>query len=75
LEYYRYALGINQNEIVELKEVLNNNKGKTELKFIIFEKEKNIWIDMFSRNTSINFNKEIKQQLQNLIFVEELKIN
>ncbi len=66
---------INQNEIVELKEVLNNNKGKTELKFIIFEKEKNIWIDMFSRNTAINFNKEIKQQLQNLIFVEELKIN
>jgi DNA polymerase-3 subunit alpha len=46
---------LNESVIDEIEELSKNNKGSTLLKFNIFDQENNLQIDMFSRNTKINF--------------------
>lgn len=51
--------------ITELKNQLENNKGNTLLKFIIFDPEKNISLKMFSRSYSIDVTNEFINFLDN----------
>ncbi len=46
---------LTEGVIGEFEELSKNNKGNVLLKFNITDQENNLQIDMFSRNTKINF--------------------
>lgn len=45
---------LNERVINEIENIAKNNKGKSLLKFNIYNIEDNMQIDLFSRNTKIN---------------------
>ena len=46
---------LNERTIVEIEHLVKNNKGKALLKFNVYDTENNMQVDLFSRNTKINF--------------------
>lgn len=50
---------INNEMINELKELINENKGDTEIKFLFIDKEDKISLPMFSRSCRIRLNNEL----------------
>jgi len=52
---------INKRVIDEIDSLAKNNKGKALLKFNVYDPENNMQIDMFSRNTKINFSDSFLQ--------------
>lgn len=56
---------LNESLINKIEELSKNNKGSALLKFNVFDQENNLHIDMFSRNTKINFTNDF------LIFFDE----
>ena len=46
---------LNEGIINEIEELSKNSKGNALLKFNVFDHENNMYIDMFSRNTKIDF--------------------
>ena len=52
---------VNRTFIEEIEKLAKNNKGKALLKFNVYDPENNMQIDMFSRNTKINFSDSFLQ--------------
>ncbi len=47
---------LDERTVTEIEFLAKNNKGKTILKFNVYDVENNMQVDLFSRNTRINFN-------------------
>ncbi len=50
---------INNSMIENFKTVFNKNKGKTNLRFLIWDPETKIWVQMNSQNTQVSVNDQI----------------
>jgi len=57
--------GLSDAMITELQQNIESNKGSTLLKFVIFDPEKKIWVQLFSRTHRVNINKEFIDYLEN----------
>jgi DNA polymerase-3 subunit alpha len=57
------AENINNEMINELRELVNGNKGETELRFIFFDPENKISLPMFSRTYRVRLNNEFVEYL------------
>ncbi len=55
----------------DLFQLLNNPKGKQTVEFFIYDKEKNLSLNLFSRSKKVNINKKLIQQLND---IESLKV-
>ncbi|MBN1821097.1 MAG: DNA polymerase III subunit alpha [Prolixibacteraceae bacterium] len=56
---------LNKSVIEEIEHYTKNKKGKSMLKFQVFDKENNRDIEMFSRNTRINFDNDFVSFIEN----------
>ena len=65
---------IDKEMISDLKELVNENKGDTELKFLFFDEEDRISLPMFSRTYRIRLNNEFVTWLEDHPFIE-FKVN
>ena len=45
--------------IDELQTIFEKNKGKTTLKFVVYEPEKRIWVQMLSRKYQVNVTNQL----------------
>lgn len=57
--------GLDDELLTELLNQVENNKGKTLLKFLVFDPEKKIWVQLFSRSHKIEVTKEFADYLDN----------
>jgi DNA polymerase-3 subunit alpha len=65
---------INTEMIKDLKELINNNKGETELKFLFLDTEDKISLPMFSRTLRVRLNNELIAYLEDHPWLE-YKVN
>ena len=55
---------LNEEMINELKDLIKENKGETELKFLFLDKEDKISLPMFSRTTRVRLNNDLISYLE-----------
>ncbi len=60
---------IAEETLTELEQVLMNNQGKTELRFLLMDLDNEMRIQMFSRTRSVNLTAELKSYLQKHHFI------
>ena len=65
---------INAEMINELKELVNENKGETELKFLFLDPDDKISLPMFSRTYRVRLNNELISYLEDHPGIE-FKVN
>jgi DNA polymerase-3 subunit alpha len=56
---------LSENLLNELLEVVDKNKGNTLLKFLVFDQEQKIWVQMFSRSHKVEVSNEFINYLEN----------
>ena len=54
----------------DLSAVLNKTKGKQSVEFLVYDKEKNMSLQMFSRSKKTKVNKKLISKLQELNDIE-----
>ncbi len=64
------AADISEEFISELSKMIENNKGNTTLKFLIFDAKNKIWVEMFSRNSQVELSRNFINYLENQNSIE-----
>ena len=66
---------LTESVIEEVNAMAESNKGKTNLKFLIYEPSERIWVEMFSRSHRIKLTNEVLSFFKNNTEIETFKIN
>lgn len=66
---------LTQNLIKEIDSLTESNKGKINLKFLIYDQQEKVWIEMFSRSHRVKLTGDVVDFLKNNTEIETYKIN